>query len=426
VDLTGALPGIFVQLGIALGLGLLVGLQRERAATDIAGFRTFTLVTLLGAVCGLLSLSLGGWVLAGGFAGISALVFIGNLAKIHAGHPDPGITTEVAVLLMFAVGAFVTVGPPQVAVAVGGATVVLLQWKRELHGLAARLGDQDVRAAVQFVLIAMVVLPVLPNRAFGPYAVLNPRQIWWMVVLIVGLSLVGYVGTKLVGERAGTWLGGALGGLVSSTATTVAFARRTRRGEVAAETAAQVIVIASAVVYVRVLVEIAVVSPAMFARAWPPLATMLAVLAGLALLAARLNRVEERQEPVEQSNPSELPTALLFAAIYAAVVLAVAWAKARLGSAGMYAVAGVSGLVDLEAITLSSAQLVRGNKLDADLAWRLVLLASLVNIAFKGVIAAAWGGWGLARRIALVWALAVAVGVALLVWWPGPAALAAF
>lgn len=412
------LGATFLQLGIALGLGLLVGLQREHAATDIAGFRTFPLVTLTGALCGLLSLSLGGWVLAGGLVGLAALVFIGNLAKIQAGKPDPGLTTEVALLLMFAVGAFVTVGPAQVAVAVGGATAVLLQWKRELHGFATRLGDEDLRAIMQFALITLVVLPVLPNRAYGPYGVLNPRQIWWMVVLIVALSLVGYVGAKLVGPRAGAWLGGALGGLVSSTATTVSFARRTRQGDVRADLAAQVILIASAVVYLRILVEIGIIAPALLTRAAGPLLVMLGLLGALALLTARLYPVGDAHEPAEHGNPSELPTALLFGAIYAVVVLAVAWAKAQFGSAGLYAVAGLSGLVDLEAITLSSAQLVRGNRLDADLAWRLILLASLVNLVFKAIIAAVWGGRELARRIALVWGLAVATGVALIVWWP--------
>jgi uncharacterized membrane protein (DUF4010 family) len=152
---------------------------------------------------------------------------------------------------------------------------------------------------------------------------------------------------------------------------------------------------------------------------------MLALLAALSWLTARLYPVGDHHEPAEQGNPSELPTAILFGVVYAVVVLAVAWGKATFGSKGLYAVAGLSGLVDLEAITLSSAQLVRGQRLDADVAWRLVLLASLVNLAFKAIVAAAWGGWALARRIALVWGLAVAAGVALIVWWPAQATPAA-
>ncbi len=425
------LAAAFLQLGIAAGLGLLVGLQRERKETgDIAGFRTFPLVTLTGTLCGQLALAFDGWVLAGGFVAVAALVVIGNVAKIRAGQPEPGITTEVAVLLMFAVGAFLAVGPPQVAVAVGAAAAVLLQLKRELHGFAARVSDADLRAVMQFAAITLIVLPVLPDRTYGPYDVLNPRQMWWMVVLIVAISLAGYVGSKLLGARAGTWLGGALGGLVSSTATTVTFARRTRGAgdeDAGVEAAAQVILIASAVVYLRVLVEIAVVAPQLLVRAAAPLGVMLALLAAMSLLRAWRHRLPgdgpDGVEPAEQGNPTQLRAALLFGLIYAVVVLGAAWAKARFGSKGLYTVAGISGLVDLEAITLSSAQSVRGGKLAADLAWRLVLLATLANIAFKTGIVALWGGRALLRRVAPYWAVAVLVGLALLAWWPGEAAL---
>ena len=418
---------LFLQLGIALGLGLLVGLQRERKASEIAGFRTFPLVTLTGAICGLLALQFGGWVLAGALVGLAALVVVGNVAKILVGNPEPGITTEVALLLMFTVGVLLSCGPPQVAVAVGAATAVLLHFKQELHGFAARLSDADLRAAMQFVVITLIVLPVLPDRAYGPYAVLNPRQVWWMVVLIVAISLAGYVGQKLLGPRQGSLLGGALGGLVSSTATTVTYARRTKEGATTVEVAAQVVLIAGAIVYLRVLVEIGILSAALLRRAVVPLGIMLLLMAALVALRARRRQAgDEDAAPAgaeaQPGNPTELKAALVFAALYAIVVVAVAWAKARLGSAGLYAVAALSGLVDLEAITLSSAQLVRGGKLAADLAWRAVLLASLANVAFKGFIVAAWGGRELARRILPLWGVAMLVGAVLLLCWPGEAA----
>jgi uncharacterized membrane protein (DUF4010 family) len=418
---------LFLQLGIALGLGLLVGLQRERKTGDIAGFRTFPLVTLTGTLSGLLALHFGGLVLAGAFVALAVLVLVGNLAKIQGGHPDPGITTEVALLLMFAVGALLAVGPPQIAVAVGAATAVLLQLKEQLHGFAARLSEADLRAVMQFVVITLIVLPILPNRTYGPYDVLNPRQVWWMVVLIVGISLGGYVGQQLLGRRAGTLLGGVLGGLVSSTATTVTFARRTKAGAASAEVAAQVILIAGAIVYLRVLVEIGIVARALLWRALAPLGTMMVLTAVLALLRRRRGGDagvgDDGSEPVKQDNPTELRAALAFAALYAVVLLAVAWAKARLGSAGLYAVAALSGLVDLDAIALSSAQLVRGGGLAADAAWRVVLLASLSNVAFKGAIVAAAGGRRLARLVLPLWGVVLLVGAAMLVFWPGEAVL---
>ncbi|HEV8630474.1 MAG TPA: MgtC/SapB family protein [Thermoanaerobaculia bacterium] len=415
------LVDIFVRLGIALGLGLLVGLQRERAAGGIAGFRTFPLVTLSGALCAELSLGFGGWVLAAGFLALAALVVVGNMASISAGDPSPGITTEVAVLLMFAVGAFLFVGPPQVAVAVAAATAVLLQLKQELHGFAARLGEEDVRAVMQFAVVTLIVLPILPNRAYGPYHVLNPRQIWWMVVLIVALSLAAYVGYKLLGTRGGTWLAGILGGLVSSTATTVAYARRVSAGDAGVGVAAQVILTASAIVYLRVLVMIGVVAAPLLARAALPLLLMMATLGLFALRGGDRQGVE--QEPTPHSNPTELRTALVFGAVFALVLLAVAWAKQRLTSGGLFAVAGLSGLVDLDALTLSTAQLARRGGLPGDLVWRLVVCGSLANLLFKAVVVGLWGNAALLRRIALAWAVALLVGAALVVAAPGPQAL---
>lgn len=412
----------FMRFGIALGLGLLVGLQRERAHSGIAGFRTFGLVSLTGAVCGRLSMGLGGWVLAAGLLALAALLFVANLMRSRSeGAADFGLTTEVAALLMFGVGAIAAVGTPQVAAAVGGATMVLLQLKPELHGFASRISEEDVRAVVQFVVVTLIVLPILPDRDYGPYGVLNPRQIWWMVVLIVVLSLAAYVGYKLLGHRAGTWLGGLLGGLVSSTATTVAYARRVRDGELGATVAAQVVLIATAVVYLRLLVMLGVVWPALLANAAAPLLLLL-LLQGLFALRG-LQRREAAHEPMVPSNPTELRTALAFGALFAVVLVAVAWAKEQLTSKGLFSVAGLSGLADLDALTLSTAQLAKAGRLGGDLVWRLVVCASLANMLFKSAVVAFLGGGKLLRALVLPWALGMLVGAAMIAFWPGPAAL---
>lgn len=415
----------FVRLGIAIGLGLLVGLQRERTKEVVAGFRTFPLVSATGLVAGLLGLTLGGWVVGAGFLALAALIVVGNVAKIAAGRPDPGVTTEVALLLMFGVGAFLALGPIPVAVVLGGAVAVLLQFKEELHGLAARIGDRDFRAAMQFVLISLVVLPVLPDETYGPFDVLNPREVWWMVVLIVGLSLAGYVGLKLLQGRAGILLGGALGGLVSSTATTLTFARRAKDGGAGDVTASRVIQVAAAVVYLRVLVEIGVVAPELLPRAAPPLLAMAALLALLTAVGWRRSETDGQSTPPPR-NPAELRTALVFGVLYAVVLLAVAWAKDRFGSGGLYTVAALSGLVDLNAITLSTAQLAHAGQVPADLTWRLVLVASLSNLAFKTALIAIWGSLGLLRRISVLWGLAILAGLAIVLFWPGAEAIAPF
>jgi uncharacterized membrane protein (DUF4010 family) len=241
------ISSLFQQLGIALGLGLLVGLQRESAASPLAGVRTFPLVTVLGTVCGLLSQAFGGWILAAGIIALSAIIFIGKIIEMSKGHLDPGVTTEVALLLMFAVGAYLVVGDRAVAIAIGGGAAVLLHFKGELHGIVARLGANDLKAIMQFALISLVILPVLPNRTYGPFAVLNPRNIWWMVVLIVGISLGGYIVYKFLGQRAGIVLGGVLGGMVAGAATTVSYAKRAAAAPGVIGPAAIVITIASAV-----------------------------------------------------------------------------------------------------------------------------------------------------------------------------------
>ncbi|MCX6907119.1 MAG: MgtC/SapB family protein, partial [Verrucomicrobia bacterium] len=218
----------FYLLGIALGLGLLVGLQRERSsAARLAGFRTFPIITVFGTVCALLAQQFGGWVLAAGFLAISAVAFTGCQAKMKLGEPEPSLITEMSILLMYAVGAYLTVGPTAVAVTIGGGVAVLLYLKPQLHGLATKIGEADFRAVMQFVLISLVILPVLPNQAYGPYEVLNPHRIWLFVVFIVAISLAGYVAYKFFGQSAGAMISGVLGGLISSTATTVSYARRT-------------------------------------------------------------------------------------------------------------------------------------------------------------------------------------------------------
>jgi uncharacterized membrane protein (DUF4010 family) len=190
----------------------------------IAGIRTFALITLFGAVSAHLGQAFGGWVVAAGF------VVSRNFARMAKGEADPGQTTEFTAVLMYGVGAWVVVGSMAVAAVLGGTVAVLLHLKEPLHRFMGRMGERDLRAIMQFVLIALVILPILPDRMFGPYDVLNPHQIWWMVVLIVGLSLAGYVAFKLVGANAGAVLSGVLGGVISSTATTVTYSRRAKEG----------------------------------------------------------------------------------------------------------------------------------------------------------------------------------------------------
>jgi uncharacterized membrane protein (DUF4010 family) len=413
------LPTVFEKVGLALGLGLLVGLQRERAESWLAGIRTFPLITVFGTITALLGHAFGGsaWVVGLGALALAALVVAGNVAKMRAGLVDPGVTTEVAVLLMYGVGAYLVVGHAPVAIAIGGGTALLLHWKEPLHHFVARIGPADIKAVMQFVLITLVILPVLPDQAYGPYGVLNPHRIWLMVVLIVGLSLGGYLAYKFYGQETGILLAGLLGGMISSTATTISAARRTIDVPGTVGLAAVVVMAASAISSARVIVELAVVAPGQFWLIASPMMVMLgwkSALAGLTYLRA----AKEKVEMPEQANPAELKSALVFGGIYAVVLLAVAAARDHLGSAGLYAVALLSGLTDMDAITLSTGQLVEDQQLEVGIGWRVILLASLSNLLFKGSAVVLLGHRDLTKKIAIIFGTTAAVGILLLFFWP--------
>lgn len=406
-----------IQMGLALLLGLLVGLQRERTDASIAGIRTFPLITMLGALCAMLALRDGEWMIAAGLVTVGALFIIGDVVRSRNEPVDPGLTTEFAGLVMFGVGACLVIGSARLALAVGGVVAILLHLKKPMHHFVGAMGERDVRAIMQFALITLVILPLLPDREFGPYAVLNPFKIWLMVVLIVSISLCGYVAYKFLDGTVGAAAGGLLGGLISSTATTVSFLRRTRESPTSAGLASLAVMIASAIVFVRVLIEMAVVARNSFSALAPPIFAMLFACALIAAAAYFLYRHEKTDLP-EQGNPTELKSALIFGAAYAVVILLSAAAKEHFGSRGLYVVAGVSGLTDMDAITLSVSNLVENGKLEADTGWRAILLASMSNLVFKGGIVLFLGHPKLFGRISMMFLIALAAGGAILWFWP--------
>ena len=269
---------------------------------------------------------------------------------------------------------------------------------------------------MQFTLITLVILPILPNRTFGPFDVLNPREVWLFVVLVVTMSLAAYIASRLVGERAGTILNGLLGGAISSTATTVSNAQRLRSGNAYVTGAALAIMLASSVSFVRVLIEIGVVADQHFLQLAPPIIIMLGTMALLSCLLLFAPR-KTSGVPTTQQNPSELKGALVFGVIFATVILSVAAARRYFGESGAYAVAVISGLIDMDAITLSTARLVRAGELPTETGWRTIVIASMSNLIFKGTIAMVIGGRKLAMIIAPLFGIVFLVGAGLLIFW---------
>jgi len=409
---------VYVQFGISVGLGLLVGLQRQWGAPHVAGLRTFAMITVFGTLCARLSALYGGWIVAAGLLAVAMMVIVGSVVKIRAGQIEPGLTTEVAAMVMYGVGAMVVHDSYAPALMVGGGVAVLLQFKERMIGIIRGFGEADLKAIMQLVLIAMVILPILPDKAYGPYGVLNPFRIWLIVVLIVGVSVGAFFAFKFFGAKAGTLLGGVLGGIISSTATTVGYARRSRGRPEMANLAAVVVMIAATIVFLRLGFEIFLVAPDALAVLAGPLATMagwMVLITGAMLLAGRGRHTEA---PVE-GRAAELKVAIVFGVLYAAILFAVAAAREHFGQAGMYSVAAVSGLTDMDAITLSTAQLVEAGRVHADTGWRMILIAAMSNLVFKAGAVALLGSRAMLKRVALVFALSLAGGAAILVFWPG-------
>lgn len=382
---------------IAIGIGLLIGLERERVPSARAGLRTFGLVGMLGALAGLLGQSLDSIApLAVGMTAVATMIIAAYLR--HPDPTDPGTTSVAALLVCFCLGAAVWYGYATLAVMLAVSTTVLLYFKTELRGIATRLSARDWRSILQFCVLSLVILPILPNAEYGPYGALNPYQLWWMVVLISGVSLAGYAALQLVGARYGAAFVGLFGGLASSTATTMVYARNARSSAEVVPMAALVILIANLVMVVRVSAIAAVVAPSLLGTL-AVVSVPALVLGALALLWYwRLGDGGEAVLPAT-SNPTELRAALGFGLLYALVLLGAAWLSDTVGTGGLYVLALVSGLTDVDAITLSSLRLFSLDKLGAQPAVIAIGLAMFANLGFKTGMAVVIGGRMLGLRV---------------------------
>ena len=424
------------QFLTSLAIGLLIGLERERTPSAKAGLRTFALVALFGTLSALLSTKLGSpWLLIAGLLAVAGMIIAAYLNKPN-GHGDitdeerrlvrslsptsppkgesddvslrdarvdendPGTTTVIALLLCYGLGAMIWYGLAELAVMLAIGITALLYFKPELRGISQRLTRRDLVAVLQFSVLTFIVLPILPDQDYGPYHAFNPHQAWLMVVLISGISLVGYTALHAVGTRYGAPLLGFLGGLVSSTATTLLYAKNSKNNPIISHLAASVIVIASMVVLLRLLVLSAVVAYGTLPGLFPVLAG--GFLFGLIVALYNWRKMDKATELniPETSNPAELHTAIGFGLLYVVVLLVAAWMEALAGSRGLYVVALVSGLTDVDAITLSSLRLFNLGQLSEHQTVTAIALAFISNIAFKFGMVMFIGGWNLAKLVA--------------------------
>lgn len=394
----------------SLAIGLLMGLERQRRSDAKAGLRTFALVSLLGTLAALIADHFAnGWILAVGLAVVGTMMIIAVTTDPNDDH-DPGTTSVVALMVSYCLGAAVWFGYGTLAVMLGIASTALLYFKAELHGFTESLSSRDLISILQFAVLSFVILPILPDHDFGPYGALNPHQIWWMVVLISGVSLAGYAALRIAGGRHGAALVGFFGGLVSSTATTMIFARHTRTEAELARTATLVILVANLVLMLRLELIATVVAPAISLPLAAVLGTGFVLGLGFTLYGWRTLTARASLPIPEVSNPTEIRVALTFGLVYGLILLAAAWLEDLIGNRGVYAVALASGLTDVDAITLSTLRLYTLGKLDANATVTTIALANLSNLAFKSGLIVVIGGGILARRV-LPGLAAIALGL---------------
>ncbi len=391
---------ILLRYAAAVGLGLLMGLERERNPSALGGVRTFALTALFSVMSAQLAQVFASpWIVVAGLL-LSGGLMIAAYQRRKQPADDPGTTTVAALLVCYGLGVLCWLDQLQLAALLGVSATLLLYFKTELRGLSHTLTRQDLLAILQFAVLSLVVLPLLPDQNYGPYGALNPYQIWWLVVLVAGISLAGYAALRIFGQTHGLWLLGVLGGLVSSTGTTLIFARHARSDPALAPASAIIIVTASLMSAVRLIVLAAILAPATLLKVLPVLAAGL--LPGLAAVAYGYAALRPARSGAQLTlkNPMELRTAVGFGLLYGVVLLASAWITDVAGTSGFYPVAFASGLTDIDAITLSSFRLYNLASLDArQVAWALAL-AMLANLALKSAMALVVAGWRSGRHAA--------------------------
>jgi uncharacterized membrane protein (DUF4010 family) len=405
------------RLAVALGIGLIVGLERgwntreQRGGQRTAGLRTFAIAALAGGVLAIASQPDRFVVLGAGTLVVGVLIIAGYVVAARE-HRDYGMTSELALLTTFGLGAVATLGAPVEAAAAAIVITLLLGFKTEVHAAIGKLERRELLATLQLAAIAAVLLPLLPNRDLGPWAAVNPRVVGVLVLLIAALSYVGYFAVRMLGARLGLLLTALFGGLSSSTAVTVAYARRATTDKAHTVVIGAGIALAAATMVPRLVIELVAVNRSLLAPLAPTLAALLLVpLAAVTYLVIR-GRDGTPAGDLRLLNPLELRAALGFGALLIVLFIATEGLKRALGDAGIYSVAALAALLDVDAVTLAVAEDAASGALDPVTARRAIALAALVNTAVKAVLAAALGGTAMLRTASVVLGLALAAAAA--------------
>ncbi len=390
----------FQDLLVVLGIGLLLGLEREHARmleekkSLFAGVRTFPLVAISGYLALFLSDRYSIWIFVTFLLGVIALSAI---AYLKSGQKPSGSTTEFSLMLTFLLGGLVFAGAAYLAVVIAVIVAALLSLKLRLHDMVQHLTQNDIFSILYFLTITALMLPVLPNEAFGPYQFFNPYKTWLVVAIFVGLNFIAYFTSKFLAQRKSVILTGILGGFASSTATTWFFSRASKRGEAPSRMGAAAIVLASSIMFPRLLIWLLMLNMALFRILWWQV-LLLGLIGGAVgyWLSRDTSTPSEEGAPSgpEIRNPINLREALFFALIYLGVRLLVGYAETRFGAEGLLIAAAISGITDVDAITISMAQLEQ-----PVLAGTAIILAALTNTVVKFAFSLITGSKSLKRYV---------------------------
>ncbi|MBL7997243.1 MAG: MgtC/SapB family protein [Candidatus Kapabacteria bacterium] len=425
MESTDLLNHPLVRFAIASGLGVLLGLEREYSYHSspimVAGIRTFPLIAAFGFICSMLG---GG---ASFLPLIAGMVVIGALAvsSYHyaAQQGKIGITTETALIVTYTLGAAVQLGFLVESVAIGITAAILLSMKSQLRGIVEQLAIEDIHTLLKFVVIAALILPLVPDESFGPGNVLNPRSIWLVVVLVTAVSFAGYLLMKFLGTSRGALITAMLGSLVSSTAVTWEFSKKSVTDEGHSRVYAGSIIIASSIMFFRVIGFAYLMNPAIISYLALPLIAMAAagLISGWLIVRSQpAMSSEATTDDVEIVSRLGLASALQFGVVYVAIKLAVVFAKEYVGNAGVYAAGALSGITDVDAITISMAQSA-GASIEFTVAVATIILATMFNTLVKAVISSTRGSKEVRRLTQLGFGAIVCAGVAgiLKIWLVG-------
>jgi uncharacterized membrane protein (DUF4010 family) len=417
------MPELLKALLVSASLGALLGLERqwsgerkEPQSEALAGARTFAVWAVLGTLCAWFSQNQHPAFFLLGFAGMFALIALTTYRRA-AHEREAGLTTGAVGLVTYLLGGLVLSGQVKTAVVVAISLVVLLASKERLHALSRKFSRMDVYHALQFAAVTGIILPLVPDKPYGPYGAFNPHTIWLMVVLVSGLGFLGYVAMRVFGEGRGLAMTGLLGGLASSTATTLAMSRQSREMPETGRACALAVTLACTIMLARVAVLVGAISIPLLGSLAPWL--LLMAVPGLAFsLANRNSFLSARsgpESPKEVRNPLSLRVAIQFALLYALIVLVVRWASATFGGAGVYLASFLSGLTDLDAISLSLSQLAGAGGIGLPDATRALLVAAGANSLLKLGLALSLGGTTMRAPVSIV--LAATAALAALAAW---------